>query len=99
MSKLFRWSEGRNENMGNSYYKMPLVNCKRFDVWLIKYPKNTGLVEHTDPVPKGFNHHRLNFILKGEAAFNCDGAYINTNWLTYFRPDIMPHSVKKVPFT
>ncbi len=96
--KKFKWIEGRQENMGKPYYKMCLVNFKRFDIWLIKYPQNTGLVTHTDPVPDGFEHHRLNFILQGEAAFVCPKAYINTKYLTYFRPDVMPHSVEIVPF-
>lgn len=98
MNKLFKWSEGRNENMGRPYFKMCLANLKRFDVWLISYPENVGLVEHTDPVPAGFNHHRANFILRGKAAFNCKNAFVNTNRFTYFRPDIMPHSVERVPF-
>ncbi len=95
---LFKWQKGRQGNYGREYYKMCLVSFKRFDIWLLKYPPNTGLVEHTDPVEEGYNHHRMNFILKGYAAFNCKEAYVNTTKWTYFRPDIMKHSVSVVPF-
>lgn len=92
------WQEGRQENLGAKYYKLPLFQGRKADIWLINYPPNTGLVTHTDPVPDGMEHHRLNFILLGKAAFNCPGAFVNKDWMTYFRPDIMPHSVDKVPF-
>lgn len=98
IAEKFTWQEGRQGNLGRTYYKMPLFEGKQFDTWVLRYPANTGLVEHTDPVPSGFEHHRMNFILVGNAAFNCEKAYVNLPRFTYFRPDVMPHSVKKVPF-
>lgn len=98
IKNYFSWQEGRQGNLGLPYYKMCLVGLKRFDMWLIRYPANTGLVEHTDPVPAGLEHYRVNFILVGDAAFNCKNAYVNLPRLTYFRPDVMPHSVSKVPY-
>ena len=86
------WEEGRGLT---GYWKMLLCKLSFFDTYLIYYPPGSQIKTHVDPVQKGYEHFRANFLLKGEDAYV--GDYLFKFWrLVVFRPDIMPHSVKEV---
>lgn len=75
----------------------------KFDCYLLYYPVGSHIDTHTDPVPNGYEHHRLNVVLK-----ECEvGGYFykyepqNLTWesvakVVKFRPDIEPHGVTEV---
>jgi len=100
--KLFRWVNGRQ---GSGYKIMYLWNWK-FDLVFIRYPVESYIDWHVDPVPKGLEHHRVNIILRKAEG----GEFmVMGNWegvkapmtqpkrrVIYFRPDIVTHSVSKV---
>ncbi|CAO3361769.1 hypothetical protein ABNQ39_32640 [Azospirillum sp. A26] len=93
-----RWDRGRQENGGRDYFKMLLARSARlrFDCYLLRYPTTSGLDEHVDPAPDGFEHHRVNIILRQPASgglFLCDEAIIDRPRIKYFRPDLHPHRV------
>lgn len=62
MFKL-NWEKGRQEG---GYYKAKLFISKKFcfDIFLLKYPKWSYIPNHKDPVKDGFEHHRINVVLK-----------------------------------
>lgn len=98
----FNWVEGRQ---GSGYYKMKLLSPKRFkfDCYLLKYPEGSFIKSHKDPSEKGFEHHRLNILLRDceeGGNFRCTvntarGKFLGFKWCK-FRPDLYYHSVSKV---
>jgi|APGre2960657468_1045069.scaffolds.fasta_scaffold78233_2 hypothetical protein len=98
--RWFKWQLGR-QNSG--YRKMLLAESKRFmfDCWLIDIQTGVEIREHTDPVPKGFTHHRINMVLikpkyGGNAQKIVDFRIIDLPRIYYFRPDIEMHRVCEV---
>jgi hypothetical protein len=87
----FRWEAGRQ---GTGYRKLRLAQGRRWDLYLIDYPRGTSIPEHVDPVP-GRRHWRANLRLWGEDAFEGD-AVLRVGPLVVFRPDITPHGVRTV---
>ncbi len=66
-SRLWRWETGRQKT---GYQKLLIWEQKwpfTFDSYLLRYPPGTGVTTHTDPVQPGFEHHRINIILKNPA--------------------------------
>lgn len=91
---LFHWEEGRQ---GTGYRKLTLFRGHRFlpfDCYLIDYPVGSSVPTHTDPV-EGKRHFRLNILLMGEDVYGGKSLF-KTKHITFFRPDIMPHSVSTV---
>lgn len=98
LQQRLRWQRGRQGNNNQAYYKLKIFVSKRLkmDCWLLRYPNTVGLTEHTDPVDKNHEHHRINIVLvapKAGGEFICENAALNTRFVKYFRPDIHPHSV------
>lgn len=95
----FKWTEGRQ---GSGYFKFRLIEFIKpisFDIYILKFPENSSIPIHIDPVKKGFSHYRLNIILKRSKEggdFLSEKNIINTKRIKYFRPDISKHSVSKV---
>ena len=85
------WQPGRQ---GTGYRKWRLAQGRSWDLWLIDYPRGSSIPEHVDPVP-GKRHYRLNLRLWGEDVFEGQ-ALGQLGRLTFFRPDVMPHSVRRV---
>lgn len=98
MLKL-NWEKGRTTG---GYRKLRIFEIKslKVDCYILHYPKNSYVVTHQDVV-KGFNHHRLNIVLKRPAVggvFYCwhqDQKKLGSRFVK-FRPDIQPHGVFKV---
>lgn len=102
--KWLRWDEGRQKS---GYEKMLLATAPfpiPFDCYLIRYKVGSEIDWHTDPVPPGKKHYRLNIFLKqakkGGAfeihARECwKNVYSGWRW-ELFRPDIHPHRVTKI---
>jgi hypothetical protein len=89
------WTKGR---LGNGYEKLCLCKFLFFDMYFLRFPLDSYIDTHTDPVPKG-RHFRLNIVLKKSklgGVFVCDDAMINTPRIKYFRPDIQPHGVSPI---
>ena len=91
-----KWQPGRQ---GTGYFKLPIIVSKRlgFDVYVLKYPPDSWIDYHTDPVP-GKKHYRLNVILKqadgGEFVKMQDGKFrCQPGRVHFFRPDIEAHAV------
>lgn len=83
------WIEGRQ---GTGYLKKSIFQGSFYDCWLIKYPPNTNIPPHKDPV-KNKKHYRLNVILKGKGDFKCEKCILNLGKIVLFRPDKYTHSV------
>jgi hypothetical protein len=91
------WTEGRQ---GSGYFKLKLFESKRFkfDIYLLKFPFASYINWHTDPSIDGYEHHRLNIVLKkakgGRFMINDQFHYFESNGrFNYFRPDIQEHAV------
>jgi len=103
--KSVSWTEGRQ---GSGYFKMLLGESRiplPFDIYLLKFPKGSEIVEHTDPIKEGKRHYRFNIVLKKAkegGIFRIDSAiskrrvFLNTPRLHFFRPDVDKHHVTKV---
>lgn len=96
-----KWTDGRQ---GSGYRKMLLMMSKlfRFDVYLIHFPPNSYIHWHVDPVTEGFEHHRLNIVLKKSkngGQFKTQNNKLIFNWksrIIKFRPDVVSHAVSPV---
>lgn len=69
------WFKGRREG---GYFKKKLVEFKKFDMWLIKYPEGSFITQHNDRLDYG-DPWRINIILKSPkkgGTFVCH-EYIN----------------------
>jgi hypothetical protein len=86
-----RWQRGRQ---GTGYRKLLLAEGKRWDLYVIDYPRGTSIPTHVDPVP-GRRHWRANLVLWGERAYEGD-VVMRLGPLVVFRPDVMPHGVATV---
>ena len=91
-----KWEQGRH-NSGSPKIEVILSPKYLFACYILKYPKGSEIPEHTDPVPKGYEHHRLNIVLwKGTGGqLKIDGKPVNKR-IIKFRPDLSPHEVSKV---
>ncbi len=95
---LMKWERGRQ---GTGYFKMKLLEGSSWDMYLLKFPKDSYIDEHTDPV-EGKEHHRINVYLKDDlygGHFWKNGDIVPAHWFHYFRPDIEPHRVSRVTHT
>jgi len=91
------WQEGRQ---GGGYFKLPIIMTPKlpFDVWIMKFPEDSYIGNHRDPVP-GFKHYRANIILRKPISggdFICDNILIDWPRLKLFRPDRDTHSVSQI---
>lgn len=95
----FSWIEGRQ---GSGYSKIRLLEILKpfaMDMYLLKFPEGASIPEHIDPVQSGYNHYRLNIILKKSLSggeFLSETHILNFKRVKLFRPDISKHSVTKV---
>lgn len=95
---MLNWECGRQ---GNGYKKMRLININwpiKFDLYLLKFPINSFVPLHTDPVIKG-KHYRLNITLNPSisASQMIEGRWIYSNrYIKLFRPDLYEHGLTKV---
>ena len=92
-----KWIEGRQKT---GYFKKKIIESKRFkfDCYLLKYPKDSEIPEHTDSAIWPFyEHHRLNIILVQPLGgiFHLEGKP-KYGRIQKFRPDLQKHSVSKV---
>lgn len=98
-----KWEKGRQ---GSGYSKMLLLTAKwpvPFDIYILKYPPESYIDWHTDPSKPGYEHHRINIILKQSDGYFMTRQKIGNNLLNVlsdkrfikFRPDITLHSVTK----
>jgi hypothetical protein len=110
--KIVKWLKWRPGRAGSGYNKLKLLESVsgRFDLYLLQYPTDSYIDWHTDPTFQGFNHWRINLVLKesggGEFQIREGGSlekdevtrkiHIQTRFLNIFRPDIQTHCVTKV---
>lgn len=112
--KLFKWVDGRQ---GSEYKVLTLAKVKipswlqftglcGFDSYLLKYPIKSFIPLHRDPVDEGYEHWRLNIVLRPDknkdntnkedlnrrVKFNLFGRII------LFRPDIHMHMVRQIRY-
>lgn len=93
---FFKWVQGRQQ--GVEYYKMKLWSFKiskwGADGYILKYPPNTKLPSHKDPV-EGFKHWRVNVSLSGNSVLTVNGPVKRYLWgrIAIFRSDLYFHSV------
>ena len=97
-STWLKWREGRQHS---GYSKLLLLTGRfplPFDVYLLKFEKNSCVPVHRDQVAVG-RHYRLNMILKHArvgGVFSCQEAILNWSRIKLFRPDLCKHSVSTV---
>jgi len=99
LTTAFRLQRGRQ---AGGYDKMLLATAARwplpFDCYLIRYPEDSFIMPHTDPVTAG-RHYRLNIVLKSPkrgGEFICADPIFETHRIKLFRPDACEHSVTRV---
>jgi Rps23 Pro-64 3,4-dihydroxylase Tpa1-like proline 4-hydroxylase len=94
-----QWKEGRQ---GTGYFNKLLLQGKTWDCYLLKYPEGSFIPKHTDPVEDNKEHHRINFTFwraksGGQFVLHDRGLKIlGHQRFAHFRPDIEPHSVRRV---
>lgn len=95
--KLPKWKDGRQ---GTGYKVLTLINNERFkfDMHVLKYETGTGIPAHKDPAKPGYEHHRLNIVLKqalrgGEFVL---GPLYSLARIHKFRPDTTIHAVTPI---
>jgi hypothetical protein len=97
-SRWLKWQEARQQG---GYMKMLLLTSHvplPFDVYLLKYEKDSFVPPHTDKVDHG-QHYRLNVIFKKAKLggdFVCKGAIIDWERIKLFRPDLHEHSISRI---
>lgn len=83
-----KWITGRQ---GGKYKKLPLICCRWFDSYLLKFDKGFKLPMHTDKV-EDKKHYRLNILLYGEDVYI--GEHIFRWWrIVLFRAE-QPHGTE-----
>ena len=95
---MFKWVPGR---LHTGYFKILLFATPwpaRADLYLLKFPVQSKVNPHTDPV---FNrrHYRLNIIIKHAekgGIFKSQNIIFQSKRIIFFRPDINEHSVTRV---
>lgn len=98
-----KWELGRQ---GGDYFKFKVLESKRFkfDVYILKFPAWSYVHDHKDPCPKGYEHHRINFILKyarvGGLFYTYKEGVRKKTRKRYirFRPDSIIHGMTQVIF-
>lgn len=92
------WEKGRQVG---GYLKRKLFCCMSkklsVDCYLIKYPTNSFIPEHVDPVD-GHRHYRFNMVIQKAYSggfFVKNGKRQDGNF-HFFRPDVDRHAVTKI---
>lgn len=92
---IFKWVKGRQ---GTKYEKLPLIQNKKFDLYLLRFPEGTHVPPHKDPI-KNHKHYRLNITLVKPnigGKFLGGNPIINLSRLTFFRPDLYTHEMSVI---
>ena len=74
------------------------IGLNGIDCYLIRYNEGDFIPSHIDPISEGYEHHRLNIVIKkpkNGGLFFCDGK-IRLGRVHLFRPDIQAHEVTKI---
>lgn len=87
------WREGRQ---GTGYGKWTLIASSLFDMHILRYLPGQYIPPHTDKLPDGKRHFRINIRLCGEDSFQCSNVVFRKWRVTVFRPDLYEHSVPPV---
>jgi len=96
-----RWERGR-QGTGYWIFKIFSVWTLHCDCYLIYYPTGSYIPPHKDPAIDGYEHHRINIVLrqadKGGWFWVRQGFGVGTTdrSIVRFRPDIQEHSVDRV---
>lgn len=92
--KMFTWIPGRQIG---SYWKFPILAFFLCDIYILRFPKGCSVIKHKDPVSEGFNHYRLNILLKksrdpNDRMYTLGKVY---RWWRFevFRPDLYEHGL------
>lgn len=100
--RMFCWNPGRQ---GGGYAKFPLIVSERFkfDCYILRYPPFFALPPHKDECPDGYEHHRINIRLLGEARYFEEHPdrpwWLNASIkrILRIRPDLKTHAVMNGP--
>ncbi len=82
----------------SNFHKLPLVQSRYFDAYILRFREGSWAPWHTDPV-EGRRHYRVNIILKKAkrgGEFQCDKVLFKAGRLVVFRPDQEKHSVSPI---
>lgn len=89
------WRPGRQ---GTGYDKLLLVEGRRFDLYLLRFPTGAHLPPHRDELDDA-GHLRLNLVLipaRRGGHFECPAAYVDRPRLKLFRSDLHEHAVSTI---
>lgn len=86
----------------SGYYKLLLLKGSFpifFDLYLLKFPTGSSIKPHIDKAKFGYNHYRLNIVLKRPkegGIFHSENTILNTDRIKFFRPDIYTHHLTEI---
>lgn len=100
MSPWLRWKQGRQQGSYSKFALLPeflsrLLNC---DAYILRFPAGSSVIGHVDPVEAGYEHHRINIILKydGFSRMYIEGPIQRWGRIERFRPDLHFHGLHRV---
>ena len=89
------WEPGRQRS---GYAKLLLLEGRRFDVYLLRFPTGASVPAHRDPLV-GAGHLRANLIVVAPergGEFECEHAIVDWPRFKLFRPDLVTHAVRPI---
>ena len=95
---MVKWIEGRQKS---GYFKRTIFSIKSFriDCHILKFPTGSYIDTHLDTVDGGWNHYRLNIVLrraKSGGRFWSETVKHDSQRIIIFRPDKEPHGVTTI---
>lgn len=89
------WEAGRQRG---GYDKLLLLEGRRFDIYLLRFPVGSSVPPHRDPVA-GARHLRVNVVVvpaRRGGEFECTEAYVDWSRIKVFRSDLHEHAVSEI---
>ena len=98
---FLRWEKGRQVG---SYSKMALIptflsRLLNADAYLLRFPDKCSVIKHKDPVAEGYNHHRMNIVIKHPdkgGRMYILGPIKRFGRAEFFRPDLYEHGLQPI---
>jgi len=94
----FSWKPGRQKTGYDSFLLFLNPFLIPFHVLILRYPEGSCIPPHKDKA-KNFKHYRLNFLIKEAkkgGRFITEGAFYQSRFVNFFRPDLHKHEVTKI---
>lgn len=93
---MFKWQYGRQNT---SYKKWQFLKLPKMDAYFLHIHNGTEIPIHLDLAPNGYEHYRLNIVLKAPnlgGDLHCENCFINRKYLQFFKASSSRHSLSKI---